>query len=50
MKDKELVFETLKLILVFYDNMRFCCKQSEQEAVDKTLKAYNDFYEWLNEK
>jgi len=50
MKSEKLIFETLSLILYMYDNYRFCCKMTEEEAKKKTLDNYSDFYEWLREK
>ena len=50
MKKKELVFETLKQILGFYDSYRITLKMSKEEAIKKTLETYDDFYEWLNEE
>ncbi len=49
MKSKKVIFKTLKKILSFYDSYRISCKMSKEEAINKTLETYDDFYEWLTE-
>jgi hypothetical protein len=47
MKDKKWVFQTLGIILDFYDNERVILKKSKEEAKKKVLEIYSDFYEVL---
>lgn len=47
MKNKKVVFDTLRQMLRFYDNYRFLMKMTEDEATEKTLEVYSDYYEWL---
>jgi hypothetical protein len=50
MKSKEDVFETLKMILEWYDTNRVFLKMSKEKAIEKTLDNYSDFYEWIYDK
>lgn len=50
MKTKKEIFETLECILTCYDSYRINLDLSEEQAQQKTLDTYSDFYEWLNEE
>jgi len=50
MKSKSWTFKTLGLILNCYNAYREALKISHEEAVKKTLKTYDDFYEVIIEK
>jgi len=49
-RNKETVFKALGIMLKCYENYRKILKLSDRAAVKKTLKTYDDFYEWLTGK
>jgi len=50
MKSEEEVFDTLREMLGYYESYRNTLNLSERDAAVKTLKTYEDFYQWLNEE
>jgi len=50
MKTKQMFEEALRQLLTFYDNYRFVMKMTEEEAKDKTIGVYYDFYDWILDK
>lgn len=46
-RDKEWFYDALRIMLGFYDNYRNVLKLSKEEAIERTLDSYDDFYEML---
>jgi hypothetical protein len=49
MKSKKWFFEALRIFLNFYDGYKEGLDLSHDEAVKRTLEAYDDFWDWLQE-
>lgn len=50
MKTEKEIFDTLREMFKYYENYRNSIGMTKQEATEKTLKSYGDFYQWLNEE
>jgi hypothetical protein len=48
MKSKKWFFGSLKEMLGYYESYRVVLKMSKEDAVNKTLETYSDFYEVMN--
>lgn len=46
-QNKKDVFETLKLIMISYDNNVLYLMQNKEKAMNETCRKYYDFFEWL---
>jgi hypothetical protein len=49
-KTKVDFYMALKAMLGIYNSYKIDLKNSKKEAVANTLKAYDDFYDWLQEE
>jgi hypothetical protein len=45
LKDKEWLMKTLEYILSFYESERMILGKSKEEATQKVLEIYDDFYD-----
>ena len=49
-KTKRQVFLALETMLGFYESYRIALKGNKKLAIKQTLKTYDDFYEFLQDK
>ena len=49
-QSKDNVFKTLRNMLKFYNGYKTSLNMTMEDAINKTLESYDDFYEWLTRK
>lgn len=49
-RNKEEINNVLRTMLIEHEKYKELFKKSPEESIEKTLKSYDDFYEWLTKK